>query len=170
MSQPLEPRQRDFREAMAQMSAAVSIVTSDGPAGRCGITATAVCSVTDAPPTVLVCVNQSSACNAVFKANGRLCINVLSAEQEEAARHFAGMTGVAMGERFAHDVWGLGRGGQPLLQGALASLEGRIGELQEVGSHSVLLVELDDIRLGDEGDSLVYFARGFRRIARGCPA
>ena len=166
MSQPLEPRQRDFREAMAQMSAAVSIVTSDGPAGRCGITATAVCSVTDAPPTVLVCVNQSSACNAVFKANGRLCVNVLSAAQEEAARHFAGMTGVAMDERFARDAWQAGEGGLPVLEGALANLQGRIAEAQEIGTHSVLLVELDDIRVREEGDSLVYFSRAFRVVSR----
>ena len=41
MSQENEQRLR-FRDAMASLSAAVNIVTTDGPAGRCGITATAV--------------------------------------------------------------------------------------------------------------------------------
>ena len=36
-----------FRNAMACMGAAVNVVTSAGPAGRCGYTCTAVCSVTD---------------------------------------------------------------------------------------------------------------------------
>ena len=82
MSQsPLDPKQLAFRNAMAHMSAAVNIITTDGEAGRCGITATAVCSVTDTPPTLMVCVNRNSAMNAVFKANGRLCVNVLSGEQ-----------------------------------------------------------------------------------------
>ena len=167
MSQsPLDPKQLAFRNAMAHMSAAVNIVTSDGEAGRCGITATAVCSVTDTPPTLMVCVNRNSAMNAVFKANGRLCVNVLCGEQEEAAKHFAGMTGVAMEERFALDPWSTSSEGQPVLAGALANLQGRIVESQEIGTHSVLLVELDDIQVREEGDSLVYFSRAFRRVER----
>ncbi|SDS92440.1 4-hydroxyphenylacetate 3-monooxygenase, reductase component [Pseudomonas oryzae] len=164
--QQLDPKQLAFRNAMAHMSAAVNIVTSDGEAGRCGITATAVCSVTDTPPTVMVCVNRNSAMNAVFKANGRLCVNVLSGAQEEAAKHFAGMTGVAMEERFALDPWTTGSQGLPVLDGALANLQGRIVETQEIGTHSVLLVELDDIHVRPEGDSLVYFSRAFRRVER----
>ena len=164
--QQLDPKQLAFRNAMAHMSAAVNIVSSDGEAGRCGITATAVCSVTDTPPTVMVCVNRNSAMNAVFKANGRLCVNVLSGAQEEAAKHFAGMTGVAMEERFALDPWSTGSQGLPVLDGALANLQGRIVESQEIGTHSVLLVELDDIEVRAEGDSLVYFSRAFRRVER----
>ena len=164
--QPLDPKQLAFRNAMAHMSAAVNIITTDGEAGRCGITATAVCSVTDTPPTVMVCVNRNSAMNAVFKANGRLCVNVLTGDQEEAAKHFAGMTGVAMEERFALDPWTTGSQGVPVLDGALANLQGRIVESQEIGTHSVLLVELDDIQVRDEGDSLVYFSRAFRRVER----
>ena len=34
-----------FREAMAYLSAAVNIITTDGPGGRRGFTASAVCSV-----------------------------------------------------------------------------------------------------------------------------
>ncbi|MFX4497561.1 flavin reductase, partial [Acinetobacter baumannii] len=89
MSQ-LEPRQQAFRNAMADLSAAVNVITSNGPAGRCGLTATAVCSVTDSPPTLMLCINRNSEMNTVFKANGRLCVNVLSGEHEEVARHFAG--------------------------------------------------------------------------------
>ncbi|MCQ4346406.1 4-hydroxyphenylacetate 3-monooxygenase, reductase component [Pseudomonas stutzeri] len=165
MSQ-LDPQQLAFRNAMAHMSAAVNVITSAGVAGRCGITATAVCSVTDTPPTLMVCINRGSEMNAVFKANGRLCVNVLSAEQEETARHFAGMTGVAMDERFALGPWHPGRDDLPVLDGALANLQGRIVETQEIGTHSVLLVELDEIQVREEGDSLVYFSRAFRVVSR----
>ncbi|MBC2613279.1 flavin reductase, partial [Citrobacter braakii] len=87
-----------FRDAMASLSAAVNIVTTDGHGGCCGITATAVCSITDTPPTLMVCINRSSAMNTVFQENGRLCVNILNHEQELMARHFAGMTGVSMEE------------------------------------------------------------------------
>lgn len=39
--------QQTFRDAMSCMGAAVNIITTDGPAGRAGFTASAVCSVTD---------------------------------------------------------------------------------------------------------------------------
>ncbi|WP_252405960.1 flavin reductase, partial [Escherichia coli] len=45
----------DFRAGMARLGAAVNIITTDGPGGRAGFTASAVCSVTDTPPTLLVC-------------------------------------------------------------------------------------------------------------------
>ena len=41
-----------YREAMARLGAAVNVITTDGPGGRAGFTASAVCSVTDTPPTL----------------------------------------------------------------------------------------------------------------------
>lgn len=160
----LSQQQIDFRNAMAQLPAAVNIITTNGPSGRCGITASAVCSVTDSPPTVLVCVNRSSATHDVFRSNGRLCVNVLCGEQEELARHFAGMTKVPMEERFTWDLWDGGEAGVPILRDALVKLEGRISECKEVGSHSVMFVELDTVEVRERGDSLVYFNRLFHRI------
>ena len=49
---------QDYRDAMACLGAAVNIVTTDGRAGRAGFTASAVCSVTDDPPTLLVCMSR----------------------------------------------------------------------------------------------------------------
>lgn len=165
--------QLEFRNAMAHLPAAVSIITTNGEGGRCGITASAVCSVTDSPPTVLVCINRGSAMHDVFKKNGRLCVNVLSDEQEQLAMHFSGATKVAMEERFNWDIWEQGAEGaesatalQPVLQDALVKLQGRIREFKEVGSHSVMFVELDDVRVAEEKDSLIYFNRLFHKVKR----
>ena len=68
----LDEQRLRFRDAMASLSAAVNVVTTAGEAGRCGITATAVCSVTDTPPSVMVCINANSAMNPVFQGNGKL--------------------------------------------------------------------------------------------------
>ena len=92
----LDEQRLRFRDAMASLSAAVNIITTEGDAGQCGITATAVCSVTDTPPSLMVCINANSAMNPVFQGNGKLCVNVLNHEQELMARHFAGMTGMAV--------------------------------------------------------------------------
>lgn len=165
-----DSKRGDFRNAMARLGAAVNIITSNGQGGRCGITATAVCSVTDTPPTLLVCINRSSAMNSVFKANGKLCVNVLSADQEALARDFAGMTGVSMEDRFAQPCWTEPGHGQPMLENALANLQGRITRADELGTHTVMIVELDHIGLHAEGgDGLVYFSRLFHRVAASAP-
>jgi len=159
-------QQQLFRNAMSRLAAAVNVVTSRGEGATCGLTATAVCSVSDNPATLLVCINRNSEINALFKANGRLCVNVCGAEQEEVSRHFAGMTGLAMAERFALDIWEEGAVlGQPMLKGALACLEGRVVDIAEVGSHSVFYTEIDNIVLGETGDGLLYFNRGFRTLS-----
>ncbi len=156
-----EQQRLRFREAMANLPAAVNIVTTQGNAGQCGITATAVCPVTDTPPTLLVCINSNSAMNPVFAANGRMGINVLSHQQEEMARHFAGMTGVAMAQRFLLSGWCEGELKQPILLQALASLEGDIGQIQTIGTHQVYLVEIKHITVATAGHGLIYFRRAF---------
>jgi flavin reductase (NADH) len=166
----IDPRRKAFRQAMAHLGAAVNVITTAGPLGRCGITASAVCSVTDAPPTLLVCLNRSSAMHALFEGNRRVCVNVLPGHLEQIARHFAGLTGLSMDERFSLPGWEDGANGVPVLRDALASLEGRIVEAKEVGSHSVMFVETTAIRVRSDGDGLIYFDRNFHRVPRACAA
>lgn len=166
----IEPVRKQFRQAMAHLGAAVNVITTAGPHGRCGITASAVCSVTDAPPTLLVCINRSSAMHAAFAGNRDVCVNVLPGHFEEIARHFAGFTQLSMEERFSLPVWEEGANGVPVLRDALASLQGTIVEAKEVGSHSVMFVEATAIRVRGDGDSLIYFDRNFHRVPRGCAA
>lgn len=157
---------RQFRDAMAYLPAAVNIITTDGPHGRCGITASAVCSVTDTPPTMLVCINQTSYVHDLLRQNRSVCINVLAAECQELARTFAGMTGCSMDERFEHCGWTAGSSAVPVLADAIARLEGRIVDSKAVGSHSVLFVRIDHISMREDGDGLIYFGRQFHRLER----
>jgi flavin reductase (NADH) len=156
--------QRDFRAAMANLSAAVNVVTTDGQRGRAGMTVSAACSVTDSPPTVLVCVNRSSRSHDILMGNGRLAVNVLGAGQEDLALHFAGVTKVPTAERFADDRWDLGTHGVPVLRGACASVVGRIVAERALGSHSVLFVEVDTVITSDSHGALVYFQRQFHSV------
>lgn len=169
--------QQTFRDAMARLTAAVSVITSDGAGGLCGCTASAVCSVSDAPPILLVCINRSSRNNATLKANGRLCVNVLHANQQALAMQFS-RSGTNAEERFAGAAWSLletdtaSKGAQqsPLLDGALVSLDCAITDTAEVGSHTVFYCTVDGVRFGDAGDALVYFERDFHVLPRVGPA
>lgn len=164
MTNDTESMRLEFRNAMANLAAAVNVVTTDGEAGKCGITATAVMSITDTPPTVLVAVNKKSEMNSAFQGNGKMCVNVLSDSQEEVAAHFAGMKGSTMEERFADPSWESGKLGLPVNTGAISSLEGEICKTDELGTHNLYFVELKNIVVREK-DALMYFARKFKTLS-----
>jgi hypothetical protein len=94
-----------FREAMSRLGAAVHIVTTQGKAGKAGFTATAVASVSDTPPTILVCLNRKSQITPVMRENKVFCVNTLASHDEELANVFAGRKGHFMADRFEHGDW-----------------------------------------------------------------
>lgn len=155
---------QEYRNAMARLGAAVSVITTDGPAGRAGFTASAVCSVTDTPPTLLVCMNRGSTTNEQFKANGVLCVNTLAASQEALSPLFAGFTDETMDDRFAAAQWGTLSTGSPVLQGAVVSFDCRIAQVTEIGTHSVVFCEVQAIQSGPAHEGLIYFGRAYHRI------
>ena len=67
-----------YRDAMARFAGAVHVVTTDGPAGKRGATVIAACSVSDTPPTVLVCLNRENPKNEAFIRNGNFALNTLA--------------------------------------------------------------------------------------------
>jgi len=155
--------QKEFRDAMARLGAAVNIITTAGPAGRGGLTASAVCSVTDDPPTLLVCLNRSSAQTPVFRANGVLCVNTLAAGQRAISAIFAQRSAaVSVEQRFAAGAWSALETGAPLLQGAVASFDCRIAEVVEKGTHSVFFAEVVGVRQGSQHEAgLIWFSRDY---------
>src|SRR5580700_4745781 len=112
-----------FREAMSRLGAAVHVITTAGPGGKAGATATAVCSVSDAPPTLLMCLNRRSQTNPAVVENGVFCINTLGHEGAEIADLFAGRTGVQGADRFAIGEWAVLATGAPVLASAVAAFD-----------------------------------------------
>src|SRR6516164_6369592 len=109
MERTVAVEKQAYREAMARLGAAVNVITTDGPGGRAGFTASAVCSVTDTPPTLLVCANRTNDSYPAMKQNAVLCVNTLASAHEELSPVFAGMTDHTMAARFGgamgHGMW-----------------------------------------------------------------
>ena len=154
-----------FRNGMAKLGTAVSIVTTDGPAGKAGFTASAICSVTDTPPTLLVCLNRAASVYDRVSGNGVIAVNTLAPEHQGLANLFGGKTPVD--ERFAAASWSRGEGGAPLLQGAVVSFDCRVAGLTDVGSHSVLFCEVVGITHGTPALGLFYFDRTYYALGNG---
>lgn len=154
----------EFRDAMARLGAAVNIVTTDGEAGRGGSTASAVCSVTDDPPTLLVCLNRTSRANALCKSNGVLCVNTLTAGQRALSDAFAGLGKLHIDARFALGAWSVLATGAPVLDDGVVSFDCRIVDVVEKGTHSVIFAEIEAIRYGADGAALIWFARDYHPV------
>src|ERR1700684_665399 len=156
-----------YREARAGLGAAVNVITTTGPGGRAGFTASAVCSVTDTPPTLLVCANRANDSYPAMRANSALCVNTLAGAREELAPVFAGMTQHTMEARFEGATWHRLQTGAPVLDGALVAFDCRITQIVEVGTHDVFICAVEAGEVGEMHEGLIYYARGYHRIVHG---
>jgi len=151
-----------YRDAMARFAGAVHVITTDGVAGRRGATVIAACSVSDAPPTVLVCLNRENAKNEAFVQNGNFALNTLASDQQALAEAFSGQTGLPAEERFALAEWDRIATGAPTLLGGLAVFDCQIIDSKDHATHRVLFGKVTGIRIGDTLHPLIYFNRDYR--------
>lgn len=153
----------EFRDAMARVCAPVNVITTNGPAGRGGFTATAMCSVTDEPPMLLVCMNSRSAQTQLFVENSRFCVNVLTGEHKDLASSFAGQQ-ADMDARYAAAEWINLHSGNQALADAIVSFDCRLVEARLVGTHNIFIGEVVEIRTRKDGHALLYFDRNYVHV------
>ena len=158
----------DFRDAMSLLTTAVHVITTQGDSGCHGFTASAVCSVTDTPPTLLVCMNQAARSHEYFVDNKTLSVNVLGAQHEQLSTAFASK--LSSEERFEQGSWTELATGAPILADALVSFDCEIEDIQQVGSHSIFMCRVVAInqseQQSEQQDSLVYFNRAYHQLAQ----
>ncbi|MGH6813796.1 MAG: flavin reductase family protein [Methylocella sp.] len=160
--QGLDPAR--FRDAMSRVAAAVHIVTTGGPAGLAGITATSVASIADEPPMVLFCISKTSPSAARMIENGVFCINTLAPSHEALADIFAGRAGHHLGERFASGEWTKLVTGAPVLRRAAAAFDCRLVEAKSVITHFVMIGAVEAADFGPKGGNLSYAHRKYGTV------
>lgn len=156
----------DFRAAMSRLAASVHVITTDGSAGRRGVTITAMSSVSDAPATVLFCLNRRSGFGPLVMENGVFCINTLASgpQNEALADAFAGRGDLDIPARFALGNWSPLVTGAPSLESARVSLDCRLTAQQDVATHTVYFGEVLALRHGAPCRALVYHDRGYDEL------
>ena len=153
-----------FRNAMSLLTGAVNVVTTAGESGRHGFTASAVCSVTDTPPTLLVCMNKASRSHVHFIENKILTVNVLGAHHQHISNVFSSK--LSSEERFEYGRWTDLKTGSPVLEDALVSFDCEIEQIQEVGTHSIFMCRVAAIQRSEQDQSLVYFNRAYHHVGQ----
>lgn len=148
-----------FRSAMRHLAGHVCLITTADKSGvRSGLTATAVCSVSADPPTILCCVNQNNTTYKSIKENGCFAINVLCHYDEELANRFAGP--IKGDDRFAVGEWTVGVTGSPLLLSALASFDCQLNDIVDGSSHGIFMGLIQSVIARTEEESPLLYAHG----------
>ena len=152
-----------FTAAMGLAATGVSVVTTDGPAGRFGLTVSAVSSVSAEPPLVLCCINRKSPAMAAVERNGVFAVNLLSAAHRAYAETFSGRPREGSTFDFANHDWRDGELGLPLVTEATAIFECEMHDRLDAGTHRIFIGRVVAAHQG-AADPLVYCNRAFARI------
>jgi flavin reductase (NADH)/cob(II)yrinic acid a,c-diamide reductase len=151
----------DFKEVMRRLAATVCVLTTAHEGVRWGLTATAVCSLSVNPPSLIVCINRGADAAPAIEASGRLCVNLASHRQQDVAERFSGMLGHKGEARFEGFEWvSLNKGGVALAD-ATASLDCAVHERLVHGTHMVLICRVEAIVIGKHRTALLYGDRSF---------
>ncbi len=162
------PLRARFISAMSNAAMTVTIVTTDGTAGRAGITVSAMTPVSadGDNPTLLVCVNRGSNSSARLLANGVFCVNVLRDDQSFISDAFASQRQSGGTTKFDCAQWESMATGAPRLVDPLVALDCRLTEIHSVGTHDILLGAVQDIFIAAEGAPLLYVNRGYGAVQK----
>jgi flavin reductase len=149
----------DFKAAMRGLAAAVCVITSRHESLANGMTATAVCSVSADPPSILVVVNRSNRSHAIIRDSGVFAVHVLSKGQERLATHFAGRPEppfVGVPVRFGATA--------PMIDNCETVLDCVVGAETDFGTHTIFVGRIVAARYG-VAEPLLYYDGRFGSMA-----
>src|SRR5258708_31641754 len=132
-----------LKTGMRSLAGAVSIITSHHAGHRHGMTATAVCSASADPPTVLICVNKLATTHGAITRSKVFCANVLRADDWELSTSFSGaQTGEG---RFKSRDWTKLPTGSPGLIDSLVSFDCRVVDKLAPGTPPIFLRPVEPV-------------------------
>jgi flavin reductase (DIM6/NTAB) family NADH-FMN oxidoreductase RutF len=153
-----------FVNAMGASATGVSIVTTQGTAGRFGITVSALASVSAEPPLLLVCLNRKNPSVEGITQNGAFAVSVLAENQSDLARSFSGRPVSGEPYEFVADAWRSGVLDQTVAQGSAAVFTCVVDSTHDAGTHRIFIGRVVEAERGID-PPLIYSSRAFGRAA-----
>lgn len=135
---PVEVRPPDpdlLKRVNRQFITGVTVVTTMVDGTPRGLAVNAFSSVSLEPPTVMVCVQQTSSTYESLFASSHLAINILSSEQLDVVSVFA----TKSKDKFASIDWRPGPHGSPVIEGSSAYMEVEICERLQASTHTIFI-------------------------------
>jgi flavin reductase (DIM6/NTAB) family NADH-FMN oxidoreductase RutF len=156
-----------FRQAMRRYASGVCVVAANRGADRCGMTVSAVSSVSAEPPMILVCLNRNSSSHGALVTAERFSVNILRAGDEDLAMIFAGQSGLRGADKFNVGTWSCA--GAPVLDTSLQTLLCEPAACHDAGSHTILIGHVVDVFGNSDGSAMVNFEGSFHQVPLNTP-
>jgi flavin reductase (DIM6/NTAB) family NADH-FMN oxidoreductase RutF len=154
----------ELRGVLGKFATGITVVTAGRDVPR-GMTANSFTSVSLRPALILVCVMREALMHEVILDCESFAVSILSARQEEVARHFANHRRPrGEGEFEVVDSTPGKHTGAPILADALAWLECRLAAVYDGGDHSIFLGEVLDLGHGIDDDALLFHGGNFHKL------
>lgn len=153
---PVEPPPPPYREAISRFATGVTVISTTGPNGPVGMTASAVSSLSLEPLLMLVCINNRLPTHEALLAHGRFAVNVLGEGDEELALRFARPAEdkfAGLDVDFSH--------GAPVLPNAIAHFICDLHEHLPGGDHSIFIGRVEHCDFVPHRRPLLYFGSAF---------
>lgn len=157
---PINPDQ--FRKALGQLAAGVTVVTTVSQGKPVGVTASSFTSLSLDPPLVLVSLHKRLFTHQAIQESGVFAVNVLGSHQAELGQRFAGMV-PGLADRFAGLDVQTAATGCAILPDVLAWVDCRVWAVYDGGDHSIFVGEVVDLDASDLDHPLLYHNRLWRR-------
>lgn len=153
-----------FRQAMREFATGVSIIACGEGDQRAGCTATALSSLSLAPPTLVVCLDRNNSTFGRLREVGAFSVNLLGDTHESLAGRFAGRGGLKGAERFAVGDWISLVTGAPILADALAAIDCRVEEIIERHTHAIVIGAVQAVRVSGDQPALLHWRSRFEQL------
>ena len=154
----------EFRMAMRRLAATVTILTLQDQGRPMGMAATAVCSLSIDPPSILACINQAARLHPLLVGADRFGLNILADDQDDIVRRFSDPR--FRKSRFDDVDWHFESGDVPVIAGSQASLVCARSEVLQHASHSIVIGEVISANVCTDIRPLLYVDGGFARHVR----
>lgn len=154
----------ELRRVMRSWSSGIALITSHHEGDLHGMTATSFTAVSLEPPLALVCLDRDSRTLEMINLSHVFAAVILSQDQRELSDLFAGRLGREQ-DKFANIPYEQTPSGNPVPLGSLAYIDCRVAASYDGGGSLIVVGEVLDGRVLQQGKPLVYFNRGYQSLA-----
>jgi flavin reductase (DIM6/NTAB) family NADH-FMN oxidoreductase RutF len=152
----------EFRSALGRFPSGVTVVTTLAEDGSDqGMTVSAFCSVSLAPPLVLICIEHGASVHRALTTAASFVVNILSVDQEQVARRFS----IVDIDRFAGVGYQRSQRGIAVLDETVGTIECNRTALHEAGDHTIIVGEVEAAQISN-GAPLLYYRGGYSQLER----
>lgn len=140
---------REFRNAMGKFATGVTVISTDVEGSHHGMTANGFMSISLDPALVAVSIGERAQTLQLIKASGRFGVSVLSKEQVDVSKQFAGQ--IPSDENFRFCI----EHGFPLVQDALVRVVCTVEQEVLAGDHTIFIGRVEKM-IASDGEPLLF--------------